>query len=358
MNQAVRRRAPAHRGQSAGTPAATVARSRNIAARPALLFPLLLGAMAFSLTLGRYPLELGQIFQALLGQLDGEQAKLVSDLVMEIRLPRVLAAVLIGMSLAVSGAAFQSMFMNPLVSPGVLGVLSGASFGAAVGMVASGHWIVVQLCAFGFGMAAVGIALLIGRIQRQNALILLILGGIISGALFNALLSVVKYVADPYDDLPAIVYWLMGSLATVDKDTVLLLAIPMVIGIGVIASLGRALNALSMGEDEARSLGIPVRAVRLTVILAATLISALTVVMGGMIGWVGLVVPHIARLLVGPDNRVLIPASAMIGGIYLLLVDNVSRLAFSVEVPIGILTALIGIPFFAWALRNVKRGWG
>jgi iron complex transport system permease protein len=328
------------------------------AARPWLLAPILIAAVLYSLTLGRYPLEISQLFVGLFGGNGSEQAALVQNLVWEIRLPRVLAAVLIGMALAVSGAAFQSMFMNPLVSPGVLGVLSGAGFGAAVGMVASGHWIVVQVCAFGLGVAAVGIALLIGRISRANALILLILGGIISGAFFNALLSVVKYVADPYDDLPAIVYWLMGSLATVDRGTVLMLAVPMLLGTALIMALARPLNALSMGEDEAKSLGIPVRGVRLTVILAASMISALTVVMGGMIGWVGLVVPHVARLLVGPDNRVLIPTAAMLGGLYLLLVDNVSRLAFSVEIPIGILTALIGIPFFAWALRNVKRGWG
>ncbi len=332
--------------------------SLSPALRPWLLAPILIAAVLYSLTLGRYPLEVSQLFVGLFGGNGGEQAALVQNLVWEIRLPRVLAAVLIGMALAVSGAAFQSMFMNPLVSPGVLGVLSGAGFGAAVGMVASGHWIVVQVCAFGFGVAAVGIALLIGRISRANALILLILGGIISGAFFNALLSVVKYVADPYDDLPAIVYWLMGSLATVDRGTVLMLAVPMLLGTALIMALARPLNALSMGEDEAKSLGIPVRGVRLTVILAASMISALTVVMGGMIGWVGLVVPHVARLLVGPDNRVLIPTAAMLGGLYLLLVDNVSRLAFSVEIPIGILTALIGIPFFAWALRNVKKGWG
>ncbi|HSH84703.1 MAG TPA: iron ABC transporter permease [Guyparkeria sp.] len=328
------------------------------AARPWLLLPVLIAAMLFSLTLGRYPLDFPDLIAGLLGRDGGSQWELVQNLVWEIRLPRVLAAVLIGMALAVSGAAFQSMFMNPLVSPGVLGVLSGAGFGAALGMVISGHWIVVQILAFGFGVAAVGVALLIGRMSRANALILLILGGIISGAFFNALLSVVKYVADPYDDLPAIVYWLMGSLAMVDRPTVLMLAVPMLIGTGLIMALARPLNALSMGEDEARSLGIPVRSVRLTVVLAASMISALTVVMGGMIGWVGLVVPHIARLLVGPDNRLLIPTAAMLGGLYLLLVDNVSRLAFSVEIPIGILTALIGIPFFAWALRNVRKGWG
>lgn len=324
---------------------------------PLTLVLVLLVLMIFSLGIGKYPVTISEILNGLLLTSERENSEFIERLIYEVRLPRVLAAVIIGMALAVSGAAFQSMFMNPLVSPGILGVLAGASFGAALGMVISDHWFMVQLLAFVFGSAAVGLALLIGGTKRGNALVLMILGGIISGALFSALLSVVKYVADPYNDLPAIVYWLMGSLASVEKNTVLMLAIPMVGGSILLMLLARPLNALSMGEEEAKSLGVPVKTIRILVISVATLISTLTVVIGGMIGWVGLVIPHIARLLVGSDNRKLLPVAGILGAIYLLLIDNISRLAFTVEIPIGILTALIGIPFFAWALKNVKKGW-
>lgn len=324
---------------------------------PITLVLMLLALMIISLGIGKYPITISEILSGLLLTSESGNSELIERLIYEVRLPRVLAAVIIGMALAVSGAAFQSMFMNPLVSPGILGVLAGASFGAALGMVISDHWFMVQILAFVFGSSAVGLALLIGGTKKGNALVLMILGGIISGALFSALLSVVKYVSDPYNDLPAIVFWLMGSLASVEKNTVWMLAIPMIGGSILLMLLARPLNALSMGEEEAKSLGVPVKTVRILVISIATLISTLTVVIGGMIGWVGLVIPHIARLLVGSDNRKLLPVAGILGAIYLLLIDNISRLAFTVEIPIGILTALIGIPFFAWALKNVKKGW-
>ena len=317
-----------------------------------------------SLTLGRYPLALADL-AGFLGlpfahqsALSDRELQLIKNVLIDIRLPRIVAAMLIGASLSVSGATFQSMFINPLVSPGLLGVLAGASFGAAVGMVLAGSWWMVQLSAFSFGLIAVLAALALSTLNRGDRLLMLILGGIISGALFTSLLSVVKYLADPYEQLPAIVYWLMGGLSSVDRVTVVATCGPMLVGILVLLLLSGYLNVLSMGDEEARALGVNVSLLRLLFIFLSTVISALTVVLGGMIGWVGLLIPHIARMMVGPDNRILLPASALIGATYLLIADNIARLLFSVEIPIGILTSLVGIPFFAFVLRRTRKGWG
>jgi iron complex transport system permease protein len=287
-----------------------------------------------------------------------ESCRLLESLLLDIRLPRILAAILIGASLSVSGAAFQAMFVNPLVSPGLLGVLAGASFGAALGMVFSKSWVAVQVCTLLFGFAAVLISVGIAKIHKGNTILLLVLGGVISGALFTSLLSIVKYIADPYNQLPAIVQWLMGGLSLVDTKLLVITGIPQVVSIVLIALFSGYLNALSLGDEEARALGIPVEWVRMLLIFLATVMSALTVVVAGMIGWVGLIIPHITRMLVGPDNKVLIPASALIGAIYLIVVDDVSRMLFNVEIPIGITTSLIGIPFFAIILKKARRGWG
>jgi iron complex transport system permease protein len=192
---------------------------------------------------------------------------------------------------------------------------------------------------------------------KANTVLLLVLGGVISGSLFTSLLSIIKYVADPYNQLPAITLWLMGGLSLVDMRTLTFVAMPQLGSIILTALFSGYLNALSMGDEEAKALGIPVEWVRMLLIFLATLMSALTVVMAGMIGWVGLIIPHIARILVGPDNKTLIPASALIGALYLVVVDDVSRLLFNVEIPIGITTSLVGIPFFAIILRKTRRGW-
>jgi iron complex transport system permease protein len=335
--------------------------------RPSILLALLgalLGLAAMvSLTLGRFPTSLGDILYYLacvckLGDpLDGHRFQMLGNVLVDIRLPRILAAMLIGSSLSVSGAAYQAMFINPLVSPGLLGVLAGASFGAALGIILAKTWVVVQLGSFAFGLLAVLAALGMAAFYRGERLLMLILGGVISGSLFTSLLLVVKYLADPYDHLPAIVYWLMGGLTLVDKHTVWTMTLPILAGMATLFYLAGYLNVLSMGDEEARSLGVNVRVIRLVLIAAATLISALTVAMGGIIGWVGLVIPHIARMLVGPDNRILLPAAALIGAIYLLTVDGMARLLFRAEVPLGILTSLVGIPFFALVLRKAKKGW-
>jgi len=325
-----------------------------------LLFGLLVFVALVSLTLGRYdfaPLSsLQQLGWSLTSQ-EGEVNRLLINIMLDVRLPRIIAAVLIGASLAVAGTAFQALFMNPLVSPGVLGVLSGSAFGASLGILLFDSVWMMQLLSFGFGLLAVLIALMLAKGELRNNLTILVLGGMIAGALFTALLSVVKYVADPYNKLPAIVYWLMGSLANVEGDLLLWLAPFMLMGMGLLMVQGHTLNVLSLGDDEARTLGVSVERKRLLVIVLATFLGAITVTLGGMIGWVGLVIPHLTRLLFGADNRFLLPASALIGAIYLLVVDNVARLALTVEIPLGILTALIGLPVFAWALKNVRKGW-
>jgi iron complex transport system permease protein len=328
---------------------------------PCLIF-LLTFTILLSLTLGKFEITLSEIFDffataAGIGSLDREKYELLSNILLDIRLPRIIAAALIGSALSVSGAAFQSMFINPLVSPGLLGVLAGASFGAALGMIASDSWFAVQSGAFLCGFAAVLIAIGIARLYRGDRLLMLILGGIISGALFTSLLSIVKYVADPYDQLPAIVYWLMGGLSLADGKTVGLVSLPIGAGILGLLFFSRYLNILSMGDDEAKSLGINVSRLRMLLIFLATLISALTVVIGGLIGWVGLIIPHVARMLVGPDNRMLMPVAALIGAIYLVAVDDVARLIFTVEIPLGIVTSLMGIPFFILVLKNARKGW-
>ncbi|MDI9571074.1 MAG: iron ABC transporter permease [Pseudomonadota bacterium] len=332
-----------------------------------VLFPLLSIILALtaavSLTIGKYPLELIDIAGFFLfkifnvGVMDPERYGLLRSVLLDIRMPRILAAALIGASLSVAGASFQAMFVNPLVSPSLLGVLAGASLGAALGMVFSDSWLAVQCLTFIFGLFSVLIAVGIAKMHKGNAILLLILGGVISSALFTSLLSIIKYIADPTNQLPAIVQWLMGGLSMVDCRTLVFAGVPQLVSIMLMILFSGYLNALGMGDEEARSLGIPVEGIRMLLIFLATLMSALTVVLAGMVGWVGLIIPHIARMLVGPDNKILIPASALIGAIYLIIVDDVSRMLFSVEIPIGITTSLIGIPFFVAILRKAKRGW-
>jgi iron complex transport system permease protein len=328
-----------------------------------LLIITLLIVMNISLFMGNYQISLDEylmFIKKVIGfdsNITLEKYEMLQSVIFEIRLPRIIAAVIIGGSLAVSGSAFQAMFVNPLVSPGILGVLSGASFGAALGMVMGWSWFFINLSTFIFGMVAVLFALTISFIYSSaKNMIILVLGGIISSSLFSALLSIVKYSADPYDALPAITYWLMGSLSFSTSNIVWNLSIPMLIGILVLIFLSKYLNALSLGDEEAKALGVDTIKIKIIVIITATFISALSVIMAGIIGWIGLIIPHIARLLFGADNKVILPNSALLGAIFLLIVDNASRIVFSFEVPIGIVTAIIGIPIFILVLKNAKRG--
>ena len=325
----------------------------------AFLALLLALCVAGSLLLGKYGFGAEDYARYVTALLRGESLKdfeVMHTLLLEIRLPRILACVLIGASLAISGAAYQAMFVNPLVSPSILGVLSGAGFGAAVGMFFKFNEYLIQLSTFGFGFLAVAVALGISALySRSGSVIVLVLGGVISGSLFTSLLSVLKYAADPNDALPAITYFLMGSLGFASKSFIQISILPMCAGILLLALSGKYLNALSLGEEEAKSLGVNTARVKIFIILVATFVSALSVTIAGIIGWIGLIVPHIARFIFGADNRAVLASSAMIGAIFLLFCDSFSRLIFTFEIPIGIVTSLFGIPMFIIVLRRAKR---
>lgn len=331
------------------------------------LAALLLLLVVWSLTVGNYPIGLADQWRYVVtaagggaGGLSEEAAsrhRLVGMVLLDIRLPRLAAAVLVGAALSASGTVFQAMFVNPLVSPGLLGVLAGAAFGAALGMLAGLSWVAVQGLAFAGGVAAVGLAVAMAGRGRGEKLLLLVLGGVISTALFTALLSAVKYVADPNNQLPAITYWLMGGLSRADKEAMLLAGPAFCLGLALLGRFAGRLDVLSCGDEEARSLGLATGRARLWLIALSTVLCALTVSIAGLVGWVGLIIPHAGRMLVGPSHGRLLPAVALLGGAYLLAVDDVSRLAFGVEIPLGILTALIGIPFFPLVLKNARRSW-
>ena len=325
----------------------------------AFLTLLLALCVAGSLLLGKYGFVAEDYARYVTALLRGESLKdfeVMHTLLLEIRLPRILACVLIGASLAISGAAYQAMFVNPLVSPSILGVLSGAGFGAAVGMFFKLNEYLIQLSTFGFGFLAVAVALGVSALySRSGSVIVLVLGGVISGSLFTSLLSVLKYAADPNDALPAITYFLMGSLGFASKSFIEISILPMCAGVLLLALSGKYLNALSLGEEEAKSLGVNTARVKIFIILVATFISALSVTIAGIIGWIGLIVPHIARFIFGADNRAVLASSAMIGAIFLLFCDSFSRLIFTFEIPIGIVTSLFGIPMFIIVLRRAKR---
>lgn len=326
-------------------------------------FIILILSFLCSLSMGRYDIEMATLIKFMswkflhVGSLPHENI-LLSNIIFDIRFPRIATVILVGAALSVSGGAFQAMFVNPLVSPGILGVLAGASFGAAFGIVISDSWLGVQLLSFVFGFVAVLFALAIARIYGRNVstTILLVLGGVISSALFSALLSIIKYTADPYNKLPTIVYWLMGSFTNVDMSIFASVGLPFLISTMALAFMGKYLNVLSLGDDDAKALGVNVKLVRNSAILLATLLGAMSVVVAGMIGWVGLIIPHVARFLIGADNRVLLPMCALLGGTFLLWVDTLCRTAMSTEIPVGIMTALIGIPIFVFALKNAKKG--
>ena len=325
----------------------------------AFLALLLALCVAGSLLLGKYGFGAEDYARYVTALLRGESLKdfeVMHTLLLEIRLPRILACVLIGASLAISGAAYQAMFVNPLVSPSILGVLSGAGFGAAVGMFFKLNEYLIQLSTFGFGFLAVAVALGVSALySRSGSVIVLVLGGVISGSLFTSLLSVLKYAADPNDALPAITYFLMGSLGFASKSFIQISILPMCAGVLLLALSGKYLNALSLGEEEAKSLGVNTTRVKIFIILVATFVSALSVTIAGIIGWIGLIVPHIARFIFGADNRAVLASSAMIGAIFLLFCDSFSRLIFTFEIPIGIVTSLFGIPMFIIVLRRAKR---
>ncbi len=315
----------------------------------------LLAAMLFAIGAGRFSVSVPRIIDILMaGALNPGLAPTQMDerIVLLVRLPRVLLAALSGAALAVGGAALQGVFRNPLVSPQVLGISQGAAFGGALALLFGYAGIVLLGLAFVFGLSALILVGALARINGRTEVITVILSGMVIGALFGALVSIVQFIADPNTSLPAIVYWLMGSFATATWAR-LGLAIPgMAIGLIIVFALRYRLNLLALEDSEARSLGVNPDRERWYVFIAISLMTGTSVAVAGIVGWIGLVVPHAARILVGEDHRALIPASAIIGAAYLTFIDTLSRTLTSAEIPLGVLTALIGAPVFAVLLRK------
>jgi iron complex transport system permease protein len=266
-------------------------------------------------------------------------------------------AMFVGAGLSISGAAYQGMFRNPLVSPDILGVTAASGFGAALALLCSGGAVGVELTAFLFGILGVGLTYLLARTYRSTPVLMLVLSGVVVAAFFSALLSGTKYVADPDSKLPAITYWLLGSLNGTSAQSLGMALPPIVLGAVGLMMVRWRLNVLSMGDEEAGSLGIRTDRLKAVIIASTTLITAAAVSVCGIVGWVGLVIPHLTRMWVGPDHRALLPAACSIGATYLLLIDDVARTASASEIPLGILTAVVGAPFFAYLLRKTQGAW-
>ena len=312
-----------------------------------------------SFLMGRYPISPVDVVKTILSPLFPQLtvSSTVNTIVWQIRLPRILAALLVGASLAMAGTAFQGIFKNPLVSSDLLGVSNGAGFGAALAILLSGSSVVIQLFAFVFGIISVSITYLISKAYKAGGILILVLSGVAISAFFNSLISGIKFIADPEDKLPEIVYWLMGSLASVTMNEIIMIIIPLFIGFIILYLLRWQMNILAMGDEEAQSLGLNPSRVRLIIIAACTLLTSAAVSIIGIIGWIGMIIPHMARMIVGPDNKVLLPASLSLGASFLLLIDNISRVVISIEIPIGILTAVIGVPIFLYLLRRGYSEW-
>ena len=325
-----------------------------------LLIVLPIAAFIFSFTIGRYSITVPQLIQTIYAHfagIDVAQAGNLDTVVFNIRLPRIITAMLVGAALSTAGAAYQGMFKNPLVSPDILGASAGAGFGACLAIYFSSSVMVIQLTAFAFGLAAVLLALLINAKMDYEPILGLVLGGILISTLFSSGTAAIKYLADANSKLPEITFWLMGSLSSINKRDALSILIPMLIGFTMLFLVRWRINVLAFGEEEARSLGINTKRLRYIVIIGSTLLSASAVSVCGMIGWIGLVIPHLARAISGPNYRTLLPVTAILGATYLLLVDDLARCLGSVEVPLGILTSLFGVPFFIIIFKNNVRGW-
>jgi iron complex transport system permease protein len=321
---------------------------------------LLLGILVVAASLvGAYPLSLPDVLGAL-GRLvtRAPPQGQIDTVLLEVRLPRILAAVLVGAAIAAAGAAYQTLFRNPLVSPDILGVSTGAGLGAVIGIFLSLPVAGIQLAAFAMGLATVGIVYAIASmVHGREPVLVLVLAGVVVGSLAGAAISLLKILADPYDQLPAIVFWLLGSLSAVRRGEVWAAAPLVLVGLVPLILLRWRINVLSLGDEEAKALGVEAGWLRLAVIAAATLMTASVVAISGVIGWVGLVIPHIARMAVGPSFDRLLPTAMLMGASYLLLVDTLARTMARIEVPIGILTAIIGAPFFLWLLAKGREGW-
>ena len=326
----------------------------------AVMAVLVVALAGVSLLLGRFPISPAEALAMLANQvapdlIEPTWTNQQASIFFNVRLPRIVLALLIGCCLASAGAAFQGTFQNPLVSPDLLGASQGAALGAAIAILMGLSSIQISMWAFVFSLITVGLVVFISMHARGNPITVVILAGVMVSSLFSAGVSYTKLVADPNDTLPAITYWLMGSLTGAKFADIKLVIVPMVIGLVTLFALRWRINILTMGDDEAATMGVNARLVRLLVMVAATLVTASSVAVSGMIGWVGLVIPHLCRMLIGCDYRKLLPASMVMGAGFLLLVDDVARVATTMEIPIGILTAFVGAPFFLYLITKGRR---
>ena len=309
-----------------------------------------------SFTLGRYPVKLGELLGVLGYKLELPVTPFwdsaVEAAVWNIRLPRVILSVLVGACLAAAGASYQGVFQNPMASPDILGASAGAGFGAALAILLGLSSVGITLGAFVMSLVTVALVFTVSRHAKGDRVLGLVLAGIMVSSLFQSGTSFIKLVADPNNQLPQITYWLMGSLSGAKWGDIGFVILPMALGLVPLLLLRWQLNVITMGDDEARAMGVNPQRIRLLIVVCSTLVTASAVSVSGMIGWVGLVIPHMMRRLVGSDYRFLMPASMLGGGIFLLVVDNVSRNVTTAGIPIGILTAFIGAPFFLWLIMG------
>lgn len=313
---------------------------------------LLVATSLISLGIGALSLPIKEVIYALLGSISDNITTQTQSVVINVRLPRILTALICGAGLAAAGAAFQALFSNPLATADTLGVSTGAAFGAVLGILLGLDAFGVQTLSLGVGLVAVFGVWRLSLRQGRSSILLLILSGLVVAALFSSLISLVKFAADPQDELPAVTFWLMGSLTGAAWKS-LKLGLPfIVIGSLAIWALRWKLNALSLSEDEAKSLGLPVARLRFLIVTAATAVTAACVSMCGLIGWVGLLIPHFVRLVCGSDNRTVVPASFLFGAVFLLVCDTIARSAAQMEIPVSVLTSLVGAPIFLMLLRR------
>ncbi len=322
-----------------------------------VLFIVLLAAMVSTICIGKYSVAPGECLRILFCQIAGKSSNvpdMTENVVLGLRLPRVLAAVVVGASLSLSGAAYQGIFNNPLISPDFLGVSSGACVGAASAILLGCGSFYVQIFSFVGGLIAVFMALLIPSLLRNRSNTMLVLAGVIVGAAMSSVLGFLKYAADPETQLASITYWTMGSFSYI-RLTDLVSLLPLIVAPAVLLCLlGWRIDLLSMGNDVARSMGVNVPLLRSVAVICATLVTASAVCLAGTIGWVGLVVPHFARFLAGPDHRRMLPVAILLGGIFMLIVDTLTRIIGITEMPVSILTGVIGAPFYIWFLYRER----
>lgn len=322
---------------------------------------LVVAVATLGLSSGAYtvsPLEVLKILLARLVPMTPTWSAGSETVVLDVRLPRVLLGLLVGGALALSGAVLQAVFRNPIVNPQIIGVSSGASFGGVLAIVLGLNAVALMGSAFVFGMVSLFTVFAVSKVRGPTPALMIILAGVVVGALFSALVSLVTYIADPYSELQSLVFWLLGSVATATNGEVLLVAGPILAGCLLVLALRWRLNVLSLGDEDAASLGMRPGVLRWVLLVTVGAMVAAAVSASGVIGWVGLVVPHLARMLVGPDHKVLLPVCVLLGGAYLSLIDTLTRLLLPGEVPIGVLTAVLGAPVFLVLLRRTQtRSW-